>query len=317
MKVSIIIITRNTREITLGCLRSLEEVMRVGKHEVVVVDNASSDGTADAIAARYPQVRLLREPQNEGFARANNYAARETDGDLLFFLNSDTLASAAAVEGLAAALCADPRLGAVGPRLIYGDGRPQDTAHYQVTMATEITSAARRRARQKVAEAVARGEDLAGLAFLSGAALMMRREVFAALSGFDESFFFYFEDNDLCKRLADRGWGMRVAREVTVTHFGGGTGESARKPVELARARCQYLRKHYGLTSAFAILGKDFLTRLQRAVFSLLYTLLTLGCYRRVRDKAIVNLQLCLWFLLFMPGRESRLYRTFFGDWQG
>ncbi len=317
MEVSILILTRNTQQMTLACLRTLEESIASDRHEVIVVDNGSTDGTAEAIAARYPRVKVLRQETNLGFARGNNCAAREARGEFLFLVNSDTLTSTAVVDALAAALRGNPKLGVVGPALVFGDGRPQDTACYHVTPATELIRGARRRARARVAEAVARGEEVGKFAFISGAALMVRREIFASLGGFDERFFFYFEDNDLCKRIADQGWELRVVPEVTMTHLGGGSSLNVMSMLELTRARCQYLLKHHGPLGGVAGAVWVFLTKLRRTFLSGLFTLATLGCYARVRRKTFVNARHCLWFLLLMPARGSRLYRAFFGNWQG
>lgn len=317
MKVSVIVVTRNTREMTLNCLQQLEDYVRSDRREVVVVDNASSDGTAAAIAARYPQVTLLREPRNMGFARAGNDAARETSGELLLFLNSDTLASAQAIEGLANTLREDPALGAVAPQLVYPDGRLQKTAGYAPSPIREFSSRARKRARARVEAAVRQAENLAGVGFLSGAALMVRREAFAAVGGFDDSFFFYYEDVDLCTQLAARGWIIRIVPEVTVVHLrGGSTTQAAGPAIEMTRSRYQYLRKHYGLARALAASGLGAAITLRRAVLNLLATLFTAGCWPKVRRKAVVHSQLCLWFLLLTPKRESWIYRTLFGDWQ-
>jgi N-acetylglucosaminyl-diphospho-decaprenol L-rhamnosyltransferase len=317
MKVSVIVVTRNTREMTLNCLQQLEDSIRSDRHEIVVVDNASSDGTAAAIAARYPKVTLLREPRNMGFARASNDGVRESSGELLLFLNSDTLASARAVEGLANALREEPALGAVAPQLMYPDGRLQETAGYAPSPIREFSSSARKAARARVEAAVQRVANLAGVGYLSGAALMVRREAFAAIGGFDDSFFFYYEDADLCTQLAARGWAIRIVPEVTVVHLRRGSTTQAPGPViEMTRSRYQYLRKHYGLARALVAGGLGFLITLRRAVLNTLATLLTAGCWPTARRKAVLHSRLCLWFLLLTPRRESWVYRTLFGDWQ-
>ena len=317
MKVSVITVTRNTREMTLNCLEQLDHAIRANRHEILVVDNASSDGTDATIAARYPQVSLLREPRNMGFARAGNDGARDARGEFLLFLNSDTLASAQAIEGLANTLQEDPALGAVAPQLVYPDGRLQETAGYAPSPIRESSSWARKRARARVEAAVRRGENLAGVGYLSGAALMVRREAFAAIGGFDESFFFYYEDVDLCTQLAARGWAIRVVPEVTVVHLrGGSTTQAAGPAIEMTRSRYRYLRKHYGLARALAASGLGAAITLRRAVLNLLATLLTAGCWPKVRRKAVLHSRLCLWFLLLTPRRESWIYRTLFGDWQ-
>ncbi len=155
------------------------------------------------------------------------------------------------------------------------------------------------------------------MGFLGGAALMVRRQTFEEVGGFDESFFFYSEDVDLCKRIADRGWKIRLVPQVTVVHLGGGSTKHALGAIEAARGRHQYLRKHYGAAKAFWAAAAVFLRTLRRAVLNAAATLLTLGCHPEVRRKASLNSRLVLWFLLLMPPRESQLYRALFGDWQG
>jgi len=315
-RLSIVVVTRNTLDLTIACLDSLAECMLSGKCEVVVVDNASTDGTGIAIAQRYPKVEVLRESHNVGFARASNDGARKASGAVLLFLNSDTVASLSAIEGLAAGLRANPALGALCPQLIYPDGRRQLSASFVPTPATELCAWARRRARSGVAAAAARGDNLAGLGFLTGAAVAVRREAFDAVGGFDESLFFYREIVDLCARIAARGWELRVAPRVTIVHLGGGSTNRVLGEIELTRSQHQYFRKHYGTGAAVLVTSVAFLARLRRALFDTLATLLTVGCWARVRRRAYLHWRLCLWHLLLMPQREARIYRTLFGDWQ-
>ena len=315
MKVSVIIVTRNTREMTLNCLDSLAEVLAAGRHEVIVVDNASSDGTAEAITARYPQVTVLREARNAGFSQANNHGAQVATGELILFLNSDTLASAAAVEAVAAVFAEEATLGAAIPQLVDAEGRSQLTVAHTPGPATLLSSAADDKAWARVAEAVARGEALGAGYYLSGAALMVRREVFAAVGGFDESFFLYYEDTDLCTQLTAQGWAMRLVAAATVVHLqGGSTSGGLRTAVEQARSRYQYLCKHHGRAGALTVAGVEVLATARRALFSTVKMLLTLGCWPKARRKAWLHSRLCLGFLL-LPKRESRLYRVLFGDW--
>jgi GT2 family glycosyltransferase len=242
----------NAREALVACLDSLTRYVGVAV-ETIVVDNASEDGSPAAVAARSPEVRVIANPVNVGFARACNQGVGATTAPHVLFLNPDATVTAGAVEVLAARLDADPAVGAVGP--LTRD--PHGTI--QVSTGPDLTPAAERRQRRLVrgvrdgvAEALREAEDRHARehepGWVSGACLMARREALEAVGGFDEGFFLYEEDADLCLRLRGAGWRVIFTPTATIRHQLGQSMARApeRARLEYHRSHLLYYRKHNG-----------------------------------------------------------------------
>ena len=225
---SILIVNWNTRDDVVACLASLEAAAIAVPHEVLVVDNASTDGSADAIAARFPAYRLIRAPRNLGFAGGNNLALAEATGDALLLLNPDTLVGPGQLERLVAHLAAEPACGVVGPRLVFGDGSFQLSATPFVTPGDVFWEYARfpkalmPRAQREPRRLYAFPAEAAlPVDTVMGAALMIRRAVYAAIGPLDEGYFMYGEEMDWCRRAKAAGWRVDWLPTATITHLGG------------------------------------------------------------------------------------------------
>lgn len=317
MKLSIVIVTRNTRDMLLKCLGSIADAIRSGLYEVIVVDNASSDGTSEALKSAYPEVKQTRFDVNTGFARASNKGASLAECEILFFLNNDTIATEINIEILLSAFDKNPQLGIVSPRLIGIDGKEQPAVAYLPTFSTVMSSSAKKCANVKLQSALDGKGNLAGVAYLCGAALLIRREAFEEVGGFDERFFFYFEDADLCRQITDNGWGMQLVEDSLIIHLGGGSTRkiSVGSTVEMIRSRYQYMEKHYGRTKAVIVANLDFAIRLRRFLISSVGVILTLGLCSGLRRKTCAHARVCLWFLGGMLPREAPLYKRLVCDW--
>ena len=209
--VSVCVVNWNCREMLRACLRSLLRHEQGVRLEVIVVDNASADGAADMVAEEFPEVMLLRNGGNAGFARANNQAAARASGRHLFFLNNDTEVPPETLRQLLDYAEGHPEAGMVAPRLRNGLGRVQRSCRSRPTVAallhrtwlfrwTGLFRAAYRRYG-------GRGESLETthpVEVAMGAALLVRRERFAACGGWDEGYTFGGEDIDLCVRIGRR-----------------------------------------------------------------------------------------------------------------
>ena len=135
---SIVIVTWNAREVLLPAIESIYRELKGISYEVIVSDNDSGDGSADAVEAEFPEVRVIRNPRNLGFAGGNNVALREAQGRIVALLNSDTLTHAGAFERMVAYLDAHPEVGACGPQLLNPDGSKQNCFHNFPSLATEL-----------------------------------------------------------------------------------------------------------------------------------------------------------------------------------
>jgi GT2 family glycosyltransferase len=247
--VSMILVNYNDRDHLEACLESLRPGPLSPGREIVLVDNASTDGSADFVAGRYPGVRLIRNAENVGFSRANNQAAREGRGDFLLFLNTDTVVSAEAVDVLMAEMDKAPRVGAAGPALLRSPGRFQVSFGRRVDFAAQFVQKMFVNPYQKVR--LRRARKAREVGWLSAACLLCRREAFAAAGGFDESFFIYFEDIDLCFRMRKAGWRLLFVPQARVFHEGGATTvpRPARSRLEYRKSQVRFYEKHNSRTS--------------------------------------------------------------------
>jgi GT2 family glycosyltransferase len=224
--VTVCIANWNCRDLLRGCLESLHDQPQGVRLETVVVDNASGDGAADMVARDFPEVVLVRNPTNVGFARASNQAADRARGRHLFFLNNDTLVPAGALRRLVTFADAHPEVGMIGPRLRDGRGRPQISYRRRPTVTALLhrTVLLRwtglcRRAYHRYRRTDFNPLDLRRVEALAGAAVLLPRQVFNAVGRWDEGFTFGGEDIELSLRV-NRTRPVVYLPDVEVTHFG-------------------------------------------------------------------------------------------------
>jgi GT2 family glycosyltransferase len=231
---SVIVVTWNTRDITLECLRHVHETRGDLDVEVLVVDNASADGTAAAIRERYPDVVVVENETNDGFPRANNQALALSRGRHVLFLNSDAFVDEGTLERCVRALDDDPALGLVGCRLEHTDGRIQYECarrDYRLEhMAAEFFYLHQLFPRHRLFAAHLMGDwdhrDSRDVECLSGAFMMARREAALGVGGLPEDIFMYHEDAAFCMRVRRAGWRIRYLADVRAVHL---SNQSARR----------------------------------------------------------------------------------------
>jgi hypothetical protein len=249
--VSIVIVSYNTRDDLGRCLTSLHEAPPAAGHEIIVVDNASSDGSATA-ARRWPDVQVIEARVNRGFAAANNIGIRASRGACLLLLNSDTIVPAGAVDRLLEALRGHPEAAVVGPRLTGGRGHPELSFGSMISPPAEL--------RQKwLARGLAKGSPAAHRRiqaltsreqwpdWVSGACLMVRRADAEAVGLLDERFFMYTEDVDFCAAIRARGRRILFSPSATVVHLRGRSGAAAPLDTYAAyrRSHLAFYEKHH------------------------------------------------------------------------
>ena len=218
--ISVIIVNRDGEHYLDRCLASLEG----SGAEIVLVDNASRDKSLELVADRYPEVVVLAQRENLGFAAANNLAADRAKGEALLLLNADAWLQPAALDLLAARLKQRPETALVAPRLCYPDGRRQ----FSWSPARGVIGEAMQKARNPFeARGWAHGPlarliaKLGGRLWYTAACALVRSEAWRSVGGFDEGFFMYFEDVDLCRRLEAAGWELAWEPKAVVWHAGG------------------------------------------------------------------------------------------------
>ena len=237
---SVSIVNTNSRALLLACLDSLAGT----DAEIVVLDNASEDGSADAVRERFPEVRLIAQSHRAGFGANHNTVIRATTGRYVYVLNEDTTAGDWGFEALTTYLDDHPRVAALGPRIIYPDGRLQESAWRFPTPFVSTVSLA---TLGRLGVTQSRGDEPRAVDWVMGAAVVLRREALDEVGLFDESFFLYSEEVDLQARLHRAGWEVHYFPRVSVVHhesqFSADIPE--RRINEMWRSRHRYWRKHH------------------------------------------------------------------------
>jgi GT2 family glycosyltransferase len=243
---SVIVVTWNVRELARDCLTALPAATAGISSEVIVVDNASADGSADMIAGEFPRVTLLRNDANVGFARANNRGIEVARGRFLTLLNSDTVPPPGSLSAMVAFMDAHGRAGAASPRLVRPDGSPQPYAYGDDPSPVYLLRRAFAQARGSFLHDWGVREPVR-TQWVSGACLVARREAVEQIGGLDERIFMYFEDNDWCRRMRLAGWEIWYNPRAEVVHIGGASlNQNPRARAAYYESLAYFYRKHYG-----------------------------------------------------------------------
>lgn len=253
-RVSIVVLSWNTRDLLAACLLSLRAVRDEIAQQVIVVDNASEDGSADMVAERFPEVTLVRNASNAGYAGGNNIGARAAVGEYLLLLNSDTEMRPGVLADLVAFLDEHPGHGACAPRLEHADGTVQRSCKAFPDLMTAVffdtyfdrwfprNRAMARYFMRDFDHLTSRDVDQP-----PGAAFLIRRTLWEELGGLDEELWLYFNDVDLCLRLHRAGHKIAYRAEQRVLHHEGkSTSRFPRMGAMWHRNRRSYYRKHLG-----------------------------------------------------------------------
>jgi GT2 family glycosyltransferase len=259
---SVVIVSYNTREMTLRCLADLSRDLAASglRSEVVVVDNSSSDGSADAVAQAHPDVNQIRSDRNLGFGAANNRAFKVAQGEFVMLLNSDAFVHPGVCAALVRFLRERPTCAVAGPRLLNSDGSVQRSAY-------PFPSPLRCWIENLWLSAIAPDHRVFGdyrrwahdeersVPWLIGACLLARRTVIESIGGFDERFFMYAEETDWQKRIRDAGHDVRLCTEAIVTHLGGASGREHKARINRVffDSLDRYTYKHHGVSGLMSM----------------------------------------------------------------
>jgi len=292
MDLSIIIVNWNTRDMLRNCLASLPAATNGLGTEILVVDNASSDGSAEMVTAEFPQVRLIESGSNLGFSRANNLALAQAGGDGILLLNPDTVCPPASLVRMFRFMNGRENLGAVGPRLVDGDGRPTITGGYfprpryhwfgfldprRLWLQGSLS--------QRIVFVPERNEASRRVEYVMGACFLIRRSAFEKVGILDDRFFMYFEETDWCYRARQAGLDIWYCAETEITHFEGKAAEKAsRFSIEqFQKSYRLFVAKHYGKRSVWSFRLAQF------AEYGLKSLLRRLAPGDRVRNRALAE----------------------------
>ncbi|MEM7130826.1 MAG: glycosyltransferase family 2 protein [Chloroflexota bacterium] len=258
MDISIVIVTWNTRDLIKGSLRSLEAEFTghtPDTIEIFVVDNLSTDGTAEMIRSEFPQVKLIVNSRNRGFAAANNQALSQSTGRYILILNPDTEIRPGGIKKLVEFLDTDSKTGAVGPLLLNADGTLQLSCDPEPTLSRELWRLLH------LDRLVPYGiypqgswprDEHREVDVIKGACMLVRGETLDQIGLFDEEFFIYSEEVDLCYRIRQAGWQIQWVPQAEVVHYGGqSTKQVASEMFQLLyKYKLIYFRKNHGHLAA-------------------------------------------------------------------
>jgi GT2 family glycosyltransferase len=254
MDLSVCIVNWNTRELLKACLASLEAACKDLSVQVIVVDNASSDGSPEMVRDQFPGVELIANSENRYYAAANNQAIQAAKAPLKLLLNSDIEAPPGSLATLVSWMGEHPQAGAVAPRLVYPDGRLQRSCRsfpgpaavvFEVMLLSRLFPRSRLLGSYRMtwwdyAEDRPVDQPMAS-------AFLVRAEALEQVGLFDEAFPMFFNDVDLCRRLRDGGWEVWFTPATTLVHHHGGSTRLVRRKMiaESGRSFLRYYRKHY------------------------------------------------------------------------
>lgn len=281
-RLDVVIVAYRSRELLGRCLDSLRAHPPEGGLNVVVVDNASGDGTVEMVAARYPEVELIAERANHGFAVATNLGIARGSAPYVLALNPDAAVEAGTLQTLVELIDADPSIGCAGAALYQEDGSFDHAARRSfptpLSALGHFSGLGRRLGSGPLAAYRAPEVERGPVDAVNGAFMLMRRSALAQVGLFDEGYWMYMEDLDLCKRLADGGWVTFFEPAARATHSKGGTTggrRDARLQIAFHRGMGRFYRRHYAPERPAAVNGLIYVGIGLKLASSLLASALT------------------------------------------
>jgi GT2 family glycosyltransferase len=311
MDISIIIINWNTRQLLLDCIDSVFRTVQHAKFEIFVVDNGSCDGSVEAVQSAFPSVKVIANPRNQGFAKANNIALRQMQGRYAVLLNSDTVLKKSSLETMLDFMDRHPEAGMCGPQLLNRDGSKQVSTGSFPTLLNEFASKAVVRFLSKGHLLKVRQTDSDGstaphqVEFIIGACMMVRKTALDQAGLLDEDFFFLYEEIEWCQRMHKSGWPVYHLPAVEIFHYQkmSFTGINLKARAESWRSRYIYFRKSLdlpGFSYAFLLITGGMLTVFHFIEYSLLNSL-TFFTQRNLRSRWYMFGYLLVWHVRGLP----------------
>jgi N-acetylglucosaminyl-diphospho-decaprenol L-rhamnosyltransferase len=256
---SVVIVSWNVRDLLRRCLASVEQGSGALALDVIVVDNASSDGSPEMVSTEFPHVRLITNRENRGFGSANNQGLAVSEGRHVVLLNPDTEILDGALSKMVAYVDSHPGIGALGPQLLHPDGTVQSSRRRFPTLTTAFLESTilqqwwpQNPVSRRYYIADRTDFETQYVDWLVGACLLVRRQVIEQVGGLDEGFFMYSEELDWCRRIKAAGWEVVYLPEARVVHFEGQSSGQvvAARHIYFHSSKVRYFRKHHGTLQA-------------------------------------------------------------------
>ncbi|OGW45466.1 MAG: hypothetical protein A2Y66_08820 [Nitrospirae bacterium RBG_13_41_22] len=303
--ISFIIVNRNTKQILLNCLRSIEDTIEGLSFEIWAVDNGSSDTSVEAVNKFFPHVKIIRREINLGYAKATNVALSRMNGRYAVLLNTDTVLKEDAIKTIVEFMDKKPEIGICGGQLLNADGSKQNSIANIPSLATELTnkSLLRRLFPARFPGKESHFLEPIEVESIIGACMVVRKEAIDDVGILDEEYFFFFEETDWCFRFTKHGWKVFHHPKAKILHL---QGQSAKKEyigsrIEYWKSRYIFFRKHKGLVTRIILRAGLLIRLLIEFLLLILYNTITLFAIHKVRRKLRLYASLVLWHLKGCP----------------
>ena len=261
LDLTVVIVSWNVRDLLRRCLNSILGAPTAAPFgtEIIVVDNASTDGSAEMVRAEFPNVKLIANRENRGFTAANNQGLALGRGRHMLLLNPDTEVLDNALVTMVRYMDEHPQVGALGPRLQYPDGSLQSSRRRFPTFATALLESTvlqewwpDNQILHRYYMADTDDDDIQPVDWVVGACLLTRRQVYEQVGGLDEAFFMYSEELDWCRRIKNAGWEIAYLHTAAVIHHEGKSSEQVvpARHIHFQSSKVRYFRKHHGALQA-------------------------------------------------------------------
>ena len=311
LDLSIIIVNWNTKQLLLDCIASIYATIKRSSFEVIVVDNASTDGSVEAVSHAYAAVRVLKNSLNLGYSGANNMAMKQMRGRYAVILNSDTFLKESSMDDMVDFMDHNPDAGMCGPQLLNADDTKQNSVGDSPVLLSEFISKRLIRVlfpkiyHKALRSRLAVIEKPAQVEVVMGACMMVRKKAIESVGIMDEDYFLFYEEIDWCYRMRHGGWKVYYFPEAKIYHIGGQSRKDINLPsrVESWRSRYLFYKKNMHL-SALAWHGLLLLGFMQTAYQFLIYTLLnvvTFFSFKRIRRRWQMFAYLLVWHMRGRP----------------
>lgn len=303
--ISIIIVNWDTRDLLINCIDSIYKTIKNLSFEIWVVDNGSRDGSVNAVRRKFPDVNIIENKENLGFAKANNQALRQMHGRYAVLLNTDTILMDGAIETIVHFMDKNADIGICGGQLLNTDGSKQNSIANIPTLATELLnkSLLRRSFPKRYPGKEHTFKEPIEVESVIGACMVVRKEAIEDVGLMDEDYFFFLEETDWCLRMRKKGWKIFHHPGAKIYHLQGKTAkrENVKARIEYWRSRYIFFRKHYP-SPVIGILIVGLILRL--CISYLLVSLVAGGSlftHERSMEKLKLYGKILLWHLKGLP----------------
>ncbi len=305
LRFSFIIASFNNKDILTPCFESIAKNVKKGVYEIIVSDNGSTDNSVSFIKESYPEIKIIENEKNLGFAAAINKGINRSKGKYIVLMNTDTELTPTALDKISKYMDENLAVGICGGELIGPDGKPQNSAAAFPGIATELfnKSLLKLLFPKKYPGKVSEMNDPIDVDSVIGALMVVRKSAIDKIGPIDDSYFFYMEETDWCLRMKRGGYRVSILPDVRIIHHQGKTAKRypRRSKIEYFISSMIYMKKNHSPVYAFTFSVGLFLKVFISLIISLLVCILTLGLVRSVRERVRRYERLVRWFFVGRP----------------